>query len=317
VIQRTAPRSDGPAPGLSQVFKTKGSLRPDRIATGLLVATALRLTDMSRPPEERVFEDPFGRKFLPPLFRVFLLPGVRHLLLAVTERRMPGAVGMLLCRSRYIDDALRDALGEGCQQVVNLGAGFDTRAYRIPGIERTRVFEVDQPAPLAWKEARLHRVAEAGGPPAHVTFVPIDFDTQDLGEELGQAGFRAGLKTFFIWEAVTQYITAEAVDRTLAFVASRAAGGSQIVFTYVERRMLDGADLSEYEVKLLEIMREGGMPLVFGIDPAGLETFLSERGLSLVDHLTAEDYRQRYLVPVGRQHMPIIDVELMALARVN
>jgi methyltransferase (TIGR00027 family) len=224
-------------------------------------------------------------------------------------------MGMLLCRSRYIDDALRDALDEGCQQVVNLGAGFDTRAYRIPGIERTRVFEVDQPAPLAWKEARLHQLL--GAPPAHVSFVPIDFDTQDLGEELDKAGFRAGLKTFFIWEAVTQYITAEAVDGTLALVANQGAAGSKIVFTYVERRMLDGTDLSEFEVKLLEIMREGGMPLVFGIDPAGLESFLSERGLSLVDHLTAEDYRQRYLVPVGRQHMPIIDVELMALARVN
>jgi methyltransferase (TIGR00027 family) len=281
----------------------------------LLVANALRLTDMSRAPEKRVLEDPFGREFLPPLFRVFLLPGVSHLLLAMTERRIPGMIGMLLCRTRYIDDALCDALGEGCQQVVNLGAGFDTRAYRIPGIEQSRVFEVDQPAPLAWKEARLHQVL--GEPPAHVCFVPIDFDTQDLSEELDKAGFRTGLKTFFIWEAVTQYITAEAVDRTLALVANQAAAGSKIAFTYVRRGMVDGTDRSELEAQLCEVFQERGMPLIFGIDPAELEAFLSERDLSLVEHLTAEDYRQRYLVPVGRQDMAIIDAELMALARVN
>ena len=316
MTQGTSPRSDSHNPGLSQLFKSEGVLRPDRIATGLLVATALRLTDMSRAPEERVLEDPFGREFLPPLFRVLLLPGVRHLLVSVTERRIPGSMGMLLCRTRYIDDALRDALGEGCQPVVNLGAGFDTRAYRILGIERTRVFEVDQPAPLAWKEARLHQVAEAGEPPAHVSFVPIDFDKQDLSEELAKAGFRAGLKNFFIWEGVTQYITAEAVDRTLALVANQAAG-SKIAFTYVKRGIVDGTDRSKLGEKLLAISQEGGAPWIFGIDPKGLEAVLNERGLALVEHLTAEDYRQRYLVPVGRQHAGIVDAELMALARVN
>lgn len=306
--------TQAPSPGLSQVLRPKGFLRPDRIATGLLVATALRLTDMSRAPEERVLDDPFGRKFLPPLFRLFLLPGARHLLVAVTERRVPGTIGMLLCRTRFIDDALGGALGEGCQQVVNLGAGFDTRAFRIPGIQRTRVFEVDQPAPLAWKEARLRQVL--GGPPAHVRFVPIDFDTQDLTEALNEAGFRAGLKTFFIWESVTQYITAEAVDRTLALVAGQAAG-SKLAFTYVRRGMVDGTDRSAYEAQLVAIFEQAGTPLIFGIDPGELAAFLNQRGLSLVEHLTAEDYRRRYLVPLGRQDMAIIDAELMALARVN
>ena len=127
---------------------------------GLLAATALRVTESYRPDGERVIEDRFGRDFLPPVWHLLLLPGIRQALIALTERRGPGALGMLLCRTRYIDDALRNALGEGLDQVVNLGVGFDTRAYRIPGINQTRVFEVDQPAPLAWSRHGYSRYWE-------------------------------------------------------------------------------------------------------------------------------------------------------------
>jgi methyltransferase (TIGR00027 family) len=305
--------TESTSPGLTKILQQEGSLRPDRIATGLLVATVLRLTDMSRPPEKRVLNDPFGRQFLPPAFRLLLLPGVRQALIAFTRHRMAGTIGMLLCRTRTIDDALRDALSAGCRQVVNLGAGFDTRAFRIPGIEQAHVFELDRAAPQAWKAARLRQVL--GELPAHVSFVPIDFNTQDLETTLDQSGFRAGLPTFFIWEGVTQYITPAAVDRTLAFVAAQATG-SQIIFTYVKRNVVEGMDRTADEQRLIEQLQKGGAPFIFGIDPAELEDFLRERGLTLIDHLSAEDYRQRYLVPLGRQEMPIFDSELMALARV-
>ena len=90
----------------------------DRMVVGLLAATALRVTESYRPDGERVIEDRFGRDFLPPVWRPLFLPGVRHALIALTERRGPGALGMLLCRTRYIDDALCNALGQGLDQVV-------------------------------------------------------------------------------------------------------------------------------------------------------------------------------------------------------
>jgi methyltransferase (TIGR00027 family) len=280
---------------------------------GLLAATTLRVTESYRPEGERILEDRFGRDFLPPVWRLLLLPGVRHALIAVTERRGPGALGMLLCRTRYIDDALRNALGEGLDQVVNLGVGFDTRAYRIPGIDQTRVFEVDQPALLAWKQARLRQVL--GTPPPHVTFVPIDFDEQKLEDVLAVAGFRAGVKTFFIWEGVTQYITAEAVDSVFRYVSLVAAPGSQIVFTYIQRGIIDGSARSETDEMFLSATQGGGMPWIFGFDPAELAGYLAARGFTLVDHAGASDYRARYLDPIGHQ-MDVYAGERMALAQV-
>jgi methyltransferase (TIGR00027 family) len=285
----------------------------DRMVIGLLAATTLRVAESYRPEGERILEDRFGRDFLPPVWRLLLLPGVRHALIVVTERRGPGALGMLLCRTRYIDDALRNALGEGLDQVVNLGVGFDTRAYRIAGIDQTRVFEVDQPALLAWKQARLQQVL--GTPPRHVTFVPIDFNEQRLEDTLAAAGFRTGVKTFFIWEGVTQYITAEAVDSVLRYVSRVAAPGSQIVFTYIQRGIIDGSARSETDEIFLSATQGGGMPWIFGFDPAELAGYLAARGLTLLDHAGALEYRARYLEPLGRQ-MNVYEGERMALAQV-
>ena len=285
----------------------------DITVMGLLGATALRVTESYHPNGERILEDRFGRDFLPPAWRLLLLPGVRHALMALTERRGPGALGMLLCRTRYIDDALRKALGEDLDQVVNLGAGFDTRAYRIPDIEQTQVFEVDQPAPLAWKQARLQQVL--GAPPPHVTFVPLDFNEQKLEDELMAAGFRTRAKTFVIWEGVTQYITAEAVDSVFRYVSSVSAPGSQIVFTYIRRGIVDGSTCSKTDEVFITATRRGGMPWIFGIDPAELAGYLAARGLMLVDHVGASDYRERYLDPLGRR-LHVYEGERMALAQV-
>lgn len=76
--------------------------------------------------------------------------------------------------------------------------------------------------------------------PSHVTFIPIDFDRQDLVSVMTAAGFHSRLKTFFIWEGVTQYITEEAVDRTFRDMSGAAAGGSEVVFTYIHRGIIDG-----------------------------------------------------------------------------
>ena len=112
-----------------------------------------------------------------------------------------------------------------------MGAGLDTFAYRNPYRENVlRVFEVDHPATQTWKRSCLK---ESGIPlPTNLTFVPVDFTTQTLAEELRNAGFDPGKCTFFSWLGVTEYLTTEAVMATLRFVAS-AQKGSGIVFNYM------------------------------------------------------------------------------------
>jgi methyltransferase (TIGR00027 family) len=273
----------------------------------------LRAIESYRREQERLFNDRFSRDLMPGLWKVFLLPGLRHAIVGLTERVGPGFIGSLYCRTRYIDDALCDALKAGIAQVVILGAGFDARAYRIINIERVHVFELDLPKTQRLKQKLLEKVV--GKLPAHVSFAPIDFDRQDIEEVITAAGFRKGLKTFFIWEGVTQYLAAEAVDKTFRYMSAGAAQGSEIVFTYIHQGIIDGTARSEADQKLVSSALRGRTPWIFGIAPSELAEYLTQRGLELVEEVWAPEFRTRYLKPHGRQ-MNIFEGERVVLARI-
>ena len=151
-------------------------------------------------------------------------------------RRFDSAFGralrlFLVARSRCAEDALAHAVAAGVRQYVVLGAGLDTFAYRNPHPpERLRVFEVDMPATQAWKREMLGRTKIE--PPASLTFVPVDFETQSLPEQLRAASFREDEPAFFSWLGVTMYLTRDAVMSTLGYVAQRPAG-SGVTFDYM------------------------------------------------------------------------------------
>jgi methyltransferase (TIGR00027 family) len=133
-------------------------------------------------------------------------------------------------RSRVADDALAAAVKRGARQLVVLGAGLDTTAYRAPPSQDLRLFEVDHPATQAWKRERL---AEAGIPlPAALSFVAIDFERATLAEGLAAAGFDSAQQTFFSWLGVVPYLTDDAIFSTLGFIAG-LPGGAHVVFDYV------------------------------------------------------------------------------------
>ena len=274
---------------------------------------ALRVLETRLPADERLFGDAYAADFVPAWLMCLLRrPRVVNAIMKRRERLVPGIRTMLLCRTRCLDDMLAAAIADGVDQVVILGAGFDSRGYRIDGVERTQVYEVDHPPTQALKLERLRQRGRAI--PSNVTFVPVDFETDDLETTLTEAGFRLDLKTFFIWEGVTQYITAEAVNNTLRFVAKSAAG-STIAFTYIRQDVVDGTGVSEAFRKLLRRGETSGEPWIFGIAPAALEAFLRERGLELVEEVDAPEHRRRYLEPLGRAE-PVGDIERIAVAQV-
>jgi methyltransferase (TIGR00027 family) len=137
----------------------------------------------------------------------------------------------IVARSRFSEDALANCIARGVRQVVVLGAGLDTFSLRNPFAERgVLVFEVDHPATQAEKHRRLTE-SEISVPP-HLVFAPCDFETRSLGQALDDAGFDARAAAFFIWLGVTPYLTSEAVENTLGYVAD-SPGGAEIVFDYV------------------------------------------------------------------------------------
>ena len=135
----------------------------------------------------------------------------------------------IAARTRFAEDTLAVAVERGASQLVVLGAGLDTYAYRGALRERLRIFEVDHPATQAWKRQRLAE-ADILVPPA-LTFAPIDFERQTLAQGLAAANFDPALQTFFTWLGCVPYLTEEAVWSTLQFIASLPSGAN-VVFDY-------------------------------------------------------------------------------------
>ncbi|HEX2569986.1 MAG TPA: class I SAM-dependent methyltransferase [Polyangia bacterium] len=256
-----------------------------RTAEGMALVRAI---EAQRPEGKRICYDPLARALVPGVSVFFSKLVIDS---GLYGHFVPGVIEFITARERYIDDFLHAALNEGLDQVVFLGAGFDTRAYRTPGIEKTRVFEVDHPATQAAKLKRLKKVISPL--PAHVTFVPVDFNTQTLGDRLLASGYNERGKTLFIWQGVTMYLTQEGVDSTLAFIAQHAGPGSAVIFDYFYNETL--RDKSRREVRLMwQAARVTGEAYLFGIDAGQIEPFLTRRGFRDVRNTTSEDLTRLY-----------------------
>jgi len=145
--------------------------------------------------------------------------------------------------------------------------------------------------------------------------VAIDFDRDQLGEVMAASVFRPDRPAFFIWEGVTNYLTAEAVDATFRWLSGTAAG-SRVLFTYVHRGILDGSARFEGARESMDTVRRVGEPFTFGFDPAELPAYLRARGLTLVEDVGAPEYRARYLAPLGRASLKVSAFYRAAVAEV-
>jgi len=211
---------------------------------------------------------------------------------AMKDVEVVSTVRMMLVRTRFIDEALERAVAGGAAHVVILGAGFDSHAYRCQELlTNVRVFEVDRPAT---QELKQERVREAlGGPPANLTYVPIDIQHEDLADVLRRHGHDQSLRTFFIMEGVTMYVPEEGLRATLRYVAGHPAG-SAIVFDFMYRPMVDMLrnidwakvpdSFKPYVQRFLDLIKDE--PWVFGMPVGAEKTFLNECGLELREAMT-------------------------------
>jgi len=274
---------------------------------------------MLYPREKRLFEDPYSEKLLPPFYKFFIFlqrsPKINDAIVKSKEKSTPGIMGWMFCRFRYIDDVLKDSIAKKeIETVVNLGAGMDCRAYYIPGIESIRYFEVDHPTVIKQKKAKMEKIL--GKLPDHVIFVPVDFEKQSLDTELKKAGYNLTSKTLFISEGVTQYISKEANDSALKYVA-QAAPGSKIVFTYVIKSLIEGKDLNDIAKKTLyKWMVKKYKLFIFGLDPSDMENYLSKYSLSLIEDIGSEEMEERYIKLVDLD-LKVFEIERIALAEVK
>ncbi len=254
-----------------------------------------RAIEARRAPPERICFDPVAERLLPRRYRAALIARpLREGVEAIIERLFPGHHHYVLVRTRYLDDFLGEHLDGQVEQLVVLGAGFDSRAHRFADrLRGVAVFEVDHPATSRSKRARIEGALGAAAAP--VTYVPVDFDRDTLGAALGRAGYRTDARTIFLWEGVTPYVSAAGVDATLAFVRSSSGPGSKLIFDYVLRAALEGTCELRGARNEVERMKRTDEPFVFGIDAAEIAPFLSARGFTAVHDAGADELAQRYL----------------------
>lgn len=247
----------------------------------------IRALESKKPADKRICYDPFARKLVGPGY--YLLESAFN---AYAEWRSPGLIEFVVSRTRYIDDYLEKCLDSATTQVVILGAGLDSRAYRFaPFKGQVKVFEVDQPATQAAKIARVKKIFHEV--PNHVTYVPLDFNEETL-DKLTVCRYIRSSKTLFIWEGVIPYLKPAAVDATLAWVRSNSASGSSIIFDYIHASALSGEHLRE-EVKLSQCThRITGEALIFGIEKDQIVDFMTRRGFTSVVNACAEDFKRLY-----------------------
>jgi methyltransferase (TIGR00027 family) len=249
--------------------------RSSKTAAQMAVSRAI---ETRAPVADRICDDPFAVQFLDSPYRVVLAARpLRAAVVRLMERLFAGHHHYVLARTRYFDEFLANALTADVRQLVILGAGFDSRAYRFADrLRDVHVFEVDHPATSAVKRAKL--MAILGELPANVAFVPVDFNRDTLGGRLAAAGYRTDQRTVFLWEGTVPYLSPAAVDDTLRFVATRSAAHSRLIFDYVIASVLDGNCELRGAATEYARMRRTPEPFVFGIAAADIVAFLAARG---------------------------------------
>ena len=232
----------------------------------------------------RIFTDPLALRIL----------GIDANTIVLEDEQQPARRRMrifIAVRTRFAEDALAAAVEHGVRQLVVLGAGLDTYAYRGACRDRLRIFEVDHPATQAWKRQRL---SESTIPlPSCLTFVPIDFERETLAQGLATTPFNPGEPTFFTWLGVVPYLTEEAVWSTLSYIA-RGPRGAHVVFDYSDPPASLPAEWRTRHDKRAAHVAEFGEPFLSYFESDRLRAKLQDLGFSEFEDLGPREIATRY-----------------------
>ncbi len=204
-----------------------------------------------------------------------------------------------IARTKYIDAVFQEALGQGVEQILIFGAGFDTRAVRLKTEpDAVQVFELDVPLT---QQSKLKQYAKRGVIiPPNVTFIAIDFDKEALPDKLLAAGFRKGVRSLFILEGLLMYLQPQSVDETFKVMTAFAGAGSLVVFDYVHAAVLQQAGNYYGQEEIVKSVAKAGEQWHFGLEKDTLANFLNNYGLRVVEHQDAQELERRYFTtPAG------------------
>ena len=255
-----------------------------------------RAIESARSKQKRLFYDPFAVLFLDRglkiVVRISSLPIIGSLTSKIMEKQAPGAFSSGVSRTRYIDDLLQKTVKKGVKQVIILGAGFDTRSLRLNFLKDISVVEIDHPDTAKFKMEILNN--SIGYLPQNVKYYQIDFNKESLTDLATRNNLNPDIPTTFIWEGVTNYLQQDAIDNTLEFIR-KFTNKSYIIFTYINKRILDDPGSFPYTDKYHSILENNEEKWTFGFDPEKLPDYLNKFDLTLIEDIGAVEYRKQYM----------------------
>jgi len=242
--------------------------------------------------------DDLAEYFLPPHFRFFLkFKRIRGKIKNKLNGLLPGLNEYMIARTAFFDRLFLDALKNKTPQIVLLGAGYDSRAYRFAKLNQgTRIFELDAP-PTQDRKKKCIRKAQIDIS-ENVTFVPINFNQESIKNKLEKAGYKHDQNTLFIWEGVSYYLELESVETTLEFVRQASHEETFIGFDYTTSISDDNMDNFYGVREFTQAMNHhhANEELMFSIDDSKTASFLEQRGLKIVSHLDNKEIERTFLL---------------------
>ena len=259
--------------------------------------TALRRTIAHKEYHNEKFgPDYLAEIFLPAHYRFFLkFEKVRANTKAKLAAFMPGLNEYIIVRTAFFDELFMDALKDQFPQIVMLGAGYDSRAYRFAKSNRgIKIFELDA-SPTQERKIKCLKAAHISIP-KEVQYIPINFMNESLSGVLEKAGYKNQERALFLWEGVSYYLDRDSAMETLGFV-SRSHNDSIIAFDYTIS--LSDENINEYygANELMKSMKEHheNEGLLFSIKHGEIEAFLAQMNLKLIQHMDNEAIEAKYL----------------------
>lgn len=242
--------------------------------------------------------DDLAEYFLPPHFRFFLkFKRIRGKIKNKLNGLLPGLNEYMIARTAFFDRLFLDALKNKTPQIVLLGAGYDSRAYRFAKLNQgTRIFELDAP-PTQDRKKKCIRKAQIDIS-ENVTFVPINFNQESIKNKLEKADYKHDQNTLFIWEGVSYYLELESVETTLEFVRQASHEETFIGFDYTTSISDDNMDNFYGVREFTQAMNHhhANEELMFSIDDSKTASFLEQRGLKIVSHLDNKEIERTFLL---------------------
>ncbi len=269
--------------------------------------------EQSFPKSKRVINDDLAPLLFTGLNRFWIwlskLAFIRNGFVNLTEKFMTGGWTCFLVRKRYIDKKLIETIEkQNIKSIVNLGAGMDTRLFRLPEVQNINSWEVDQPENIKAKRSAIEKAL--GSFPSNVQQVSINFIEQDITSRLKENGYQTGEKTFFLWEAVSQYLNESSIQKMFEFF-SNTPTGSYLTFTYVLKDFIEGENLYGQELLYKKTVKDNIWHS--GFYPKEIASELKEYGWNLIEDLGYEELNNRYVKPTGRK-LGIMELERVVFA---